>query len=286
MADIKFPEDFFPSNEHAFCVFLLDNQSMFDLHGHEFDELVIVRSGSGFHIVNDQAEMIRQGDFFFVTANDVHYYEATNSLSLINVLIHRKRQFKYIKDIECFLELIATNTRPFSSVYQPLAELHLTMVVELAENISQRRDDTFDALYFSSTESSFLQMLTLLCQRIGTVKSASNDEGNRAWLLDYIRQHYVQEINWRGVCEERGIAIRTLYRYFQMMTGKTPEKFHQLYRLLKAQELLRTTDISVGRIATLCGFMTPSRLTEAYHRYFQHTPSQERQLSSSIHKNT
>lgn len=286
MENIKCHEDFFPSNEHAFCVFTLNNQSMFDLHGHEFDELVIVRSGCGFHVVNDQAEMIREGDFFFVTANDVHYYEATSSLSLINVLMHRDRHFKYLKDIECLLERIAFNTRPFSYEYQPLVMRSLNRVINLAGDISQHRDDAFDFIYFSSTESSLLQILTILCQSIGSSKNAGGEEKNRAWLLDYIRLHYAQDINWRGVCEEHRIAIRTFYRYFKMMTGKTPEKFHQLYRLLKAQEFLRTTDISVGRIATLCGFMTSSRLTEAYHRYFQHTPSQERQLSSSINKNT
>lgn len=285
MVDIKSHEDFFPSDEHAFCVFMLNNQSMFDLHGHEFDELVIVRSGSGFHIVNDQAEMIRQGDFFFVTANDVHYYEATSSLSLVNVLIHRERRFKYIKDIDCLIERIVKNTRPFSQMYQPLTDNALETIVGLAEHISQQRDNAFDGIYFAGTESLFLQILTTLCQSIGAGKTVGVDERNRAWLLDHIRQHYAQEINWRGVCEDRGIAIRTLYRYFHLMTGKTPEKFHQLYRLLKAQELLRTTDIPIGRIATLCGFMTSSRLTEAYHRYFQRTPSQERLLSSSIIQN-
>ncbi|MDY1035992.1 helix-turn-helix domain-containing protein [Lelliottia sp. CFBP8978] len=281
MVDIKQCEDFFPSEEHAFCVFMLNNQAMADLHGHEFDELVIVRSGSGFHIVNDQAEMIRQGDFFFVTANDVHYYEATSELSLINILIRPQRMFKYIKDVDDLLIPITDKTRPFAENYQPLTELALNRIVLLAEGISHRRDDAFDSLYFSGTESAFLQILTILCEGQGVSKDAIDGWG-KVYLLDHIRQHYAQEINWKGVCEEAGIAIRTLYRFFHQMTGNTPEKFQQLYRLLKAQELLRTTDIPVSRIAILCGFLNPSRLTEAYRRYFQHTPSQERQLSLSI----
>ncbi|QKN80964.1 helix-turn-helix domain-containing protein [Scandinavium goeteborgense] len=282
MVDIKQCEDFFPSEDHAFCVFILSNQAMADLHGHEFDELVIVRSGSGFHIVNDHAEMIRPGDFFFVTANDVHYYEATSELSLINILIHRQRPFQYIKNIDALIESISEKTRPFDDRYQPLTERTLNSIITLAEGISRRRDDAFDPLYFSGTESAFLQILTLLCTEQTVSKSAVVDERRKIYLLDHIRQHYAQEINWKGVCEEGGIALRTLYRFFREMTGNTPEKFQQLYRLLKAQELLRTTDIPVSRIALLCGFLNPPRLTEAYRRYFQHTPSQERQLSTSI----
>ncbi|HEY2453871.1 MAG TPA: helix-turn-helix domain-containing protein [Scandinavium sp.] len=282
MVDIKQCEDFFPSEDHAFCVFMLSDQAVADLHGHEFDELVIVRSGSGFHIVNDHAEMIREGDFFFVTVNDVHYYEATIELSLINILIHRERSFKYIKDIDPLIDAIGEKTRPLDEDYHSLSVHSLNTVIDLAESISQRRDDAFDALYFSSTEAAFLQMLTLLCEALRTDKNAGESVRNKVYLLDHIRRHYAQEINWKGVCEEGGIALRTLYRFFHEMTGKTPEKFQQLYRLLKAQELLRTTDIPVSRIAMLCGFLNPPRLTEAYRRHFQRTPSQERQLSSSV----
>lgn len=286
MVDIKQCEDFFPSEDHAFCVFMLNNQAMADLHGHEFDELVIVRSGSGFHIVNDHAEMIRRGDFFFVTANDVHYYESTSELSLINILIHRQRDFKYIKNIDGMIESISNHTHPFSDSYQPLADVPLNAIISLAENISQRRDDAFDALYFSSTESSFLQILTILSESIAAPKPSQVEPKGKVYLLDQVRQNYAQEINWKSVCEEGGIAIRTLYRFFHEMTGQTPEKFQQLYRLLKAQELLRTTDIPVSRIATSCGFSNPPRLTEAYRRHFQRTPSQERQLSLSVQPDT
>lgn len=282
MVDIKQCEDFFPSKDHAFCVFMLNNQAMADLHGHEFDELVIVRSGSGFHIVNDHAEMIRQGDFFFVTANDVHYYEATSELSLINILIHRERDFQYVKNIDNLIDKLNSTTHPFSGGYYSLTENTLRDVISLAEGISQRRDDIFDDLYFSSTESSFLQILTALCQSISSIKIGNADEQGKLSVLDYIRDNYSQDINWKSVCEEKGIALRTLYRLFHELTGKTPDKFHQLYRLLKAQELLRTTDSSIGRVAVVCGFAHPARLTEAYRRQFQRTPSQERQLSSSV----
>jgi AraC family transcriptional regulator, L-rhamnose operon regulatory protein RhaS len=280
--DIKQCEDFFPSDDHSFCVFMLDNQEMADRHGHEFDELVIVRKGSGFHIVNDHVEMIRCGDFFFVTANDVHYYESTSELSLINILIRRQRDFKYIHNIDGLIDVIRTSTHPFNERYSPLGDAAYHEVIRLADNISQRRDDVFDQLYFSSTEACFLQILTLLCQGIAMPAAQEAEERGKFYLLDKIRQNYAQNINWKIACEEGGIAIRTLYRFFHEATGKTPEKFQQIYRLLKAQELLRTTDHPVSRIAASCGFIHSTRFAEAYRRHFKRTPSQERQLSSSV----
>lgn len=44
----------------------MNNQLMEGVHGHDFDELVIVRNGSGFHIINDEVKFICQGDFFLL----------------------------------------------------------------------------------------------------------------------------------------------------------------------------------------------------------------------------
>lgn len=91
--------DFFLSEHHAFSLFDMNRQSMEDVHVHEFDELVIVRNGSGFHIINDQVEFIHKGDFFIVSAHDVHCYESTNKLSIINILLHKERPFHFINNI-------------------------------------------------------------------------------------------------------------------------------------------------------------------------------------------
>ena len=78
------------------------------------------------------------------------------------------------------------------------------------------------------------------------------------------------------------MSKRTMFRFFKQMTGTTPEQFQHIYRLLKAQELLRTTERPIKDIALACGFINASRLTESYKKRFLHTPSQERHLSHSI----
>ena len=74
-----------------------------------------------------------------------------------------------------------------------------------------------------------------------------------------------------------------MFRFIKQTTGYTPEKFQLRYRLLKTQELLRTTDYSIGEIALICGFTHHARLTEAYKKQFSRTPSQERaRVSNSV----
>lgn len=281
--EIKQPEDFFLTQEHAFCLFMLDKQEMADMHGHDFDELVIVRSGSGFHIINDQVQLIGQGDFFFVSANDIHYYESTNNLSLINLLFHKQRHFRFIQNVDELLGVIRLHRKNFTHHNVCLSESELARVVKLTDELSARRDDNYDAVYFSAAEAVILEIMSLLCCCLGRKVDRNRTADNcRQKMFSYVRKNYTQNINWDNLCEESGMAKRTMFRFFKQMTGTTPEKFQQIYRLLKAQELLRTTDRQVNEIALACGFVTASRLTESYKKRFCRTPSQERRLSQSI----
>ncbi|PLR37876.1 AraC family transcriptional regulator [Chimaeribacter californicus] len=281
--DIKLSQDFFLSDAHAFCLFKLNNQAMADIHGHEFDELVIVCGGCGFHVVNDQVELIHQGDFFYVSANDVHYYNQTSQLSLINILIHKQRTFYFIYHIDDLLASVKKYTSPSTHYYPSLDENELNQVIADAAAVSERRDDCYDRAYFAHTESRLLSIFTTLYQSVEHAAHRTTHGGNGVlYLLNYIRQNYSQSINWQNLCEIAGLSPRTMYRAFNDLTGSTPQKFQQIYRLLKAQEKLRTTDLPVKTIAAHCGFSHAPHLTEMYKKQFSRTPTQERQLSRSV----
>jgi AraC family L-rhamnose operon regulatory protein RhaS len=164
-----------------------------------------------------------------------------------------------------------------------LSEAELEQIVLLTEKVSVRRDDSFDAAYFSATEAIILGMISVLYHcviRKGERNRSSESIKQR--MLNYVRKNYTQNINWDNLCEESGMAKRTMFRFFKHMTGTTPEQFQQIYRLLKAQELLRTTERPIKDVALACGFINASRLTESYKKRFLRTPSQERHLSHSI----
>ncbi|MBU9845612.1 helix-turn-helix domain-containing protein [Rahnella ecdela] len=276
--------DFFLSEEHAFSLFDMNRQSMEDVHGHEFDELVIVRNGSGFHIINDQAEFIHKGDFFIVSAHDVHCYESTNNLSITNILLHKDRPFHFISNIDVLTAGIKEYTASMKKRRGGLTDEELVQVIELTDKITRQCDARYDNTYFATAESCLLSMIVMLyqCATRREYRATPTDSGKRH-LLNYLRENYTCSINWNYLCEESGVAKRTMFRFVKEITGYTPEKFQQRYRLLKTQELLRTSDLSVGKIATLCGFSTTSRLTEAYRKQFNRTPTQERmRVSNSV----
>ncbi|POP44979.1 hypothetical protein CHU32_13950 [Superficieibacter electus] len=269
--------EFFLSEQHAFCLFILNNQQMEEVHGHEFDELVIVVAGSGFHIINDSVEFIYQGDFFFVTFNDTHSYLSTNHLSVINLLIRRERNFQYITNLDVLLRYLCGDSRQDKVHAACLSTEEVAQIVAYSNAINARNDDDYDALYFFATESIVMMMINQLCQSAARKNLLEKvEDARRKKLIHSLKHNYLQHINWSELSEECGIAKRTLFRFIKEITGYTPVRFQLLFRLLKAQELLRTTDKSVKEVAASCGFQNATRLTESYKRQFSYPPSQER----------
>lgn len=270
--------DFFHSRQHAFCLFLMNKQLIEGVHGHDFDEIVIVREGSGFHIINDTVQFICQGDFFLVTTSDTHSYISTNNLSIINILIRRTRGFNFLQGIDELLGNIATGR--LGNGGQTLCPMALTRIERWCKEVIARNEYRYDSLYFLYVEARFINIINELCDTRQHKTALSREEKGRASLIKTLKLSCFRHLDWHALSEECGIARRTMFRFIKRVTGYTPMRFQLLYRILKAQELLRTTDKTVGEIAVRCGFPNTIRLTEAYKRHFKYSPTHERELHS------
>lgn len=272
--------EFFHSELHAFCLFTMNNQLMEGVHGHEFDELVIVRNGSGFHIINDVVKFICEGDFFFVTTNDTHSYVSTNNLSVINILIRRNHAFHFLQHIDTLLARLKNSRQ--QHVEGTLSPAALADIERWGQEIVARNESDYDALYFSLCEAAFLNIINTLFQCGNHQEALSAEERGRANLIKTLKTNSLRQLDWAALSDDNGVARRTMFRFIKRITGYTPVKFQMLYRVLKAQELLRTTDKTISEIAARCGFMNAIRLTESYKRYFNYSPGHERELHSRV----
>lgn len=90
-------EAYFSSVDEKLSVYSSDPEDNNSEHCHDFDELVIVDSGHGLHVINGKPVFIQEGDVFFVRDNDYHFYDELGTLKLINVL-------GYLQE-HCFTEI-------------------------------------------------------------------------------------------------------------------------------------------------------------------------------------
>lgn len=74
------------------------------------------------------------------------------------------------------------------------------------------------------------------------------------------------------------LSQRHLQRMFKFYLNVSPTHYYLTLRLKRARELLRTTDASIARVTTVCGFQSPCHFSKAYRAQFGHAPSHERRL--------
>lgn len=248
-------------------------------HEHEFDELVIVDSGSGTHVCNGQPRFIQTGDVFFVRHSDAHFYSDLGELCLTNILSTPNKPFNCIPSFahtlskSCAGDLhhglwVSRSDRP--AIKSVLAELSQSLSITEPRQAVRR-------------EGYILQLLSMISQRVQPVgqQLALDARSNVDRLLAYINAHCTQDFDWERVGVNFGISSRNLYRILKKETGRTPDAYLNHLRLSYAQTRLLNSQASITEIAFSSGFNNISHFCRSYRNAFGLTPGDQRRLRQS-----
>ena len=86
------------------------------------------------------------------------------------------------------------------------------------------------------------------------------------------------------LAQDMAMSYSQLNRRMQDLVGTSPAVFIMQFRLEKAKQLLASTDIPIGYIATQCGFEDHSYFTRAFKQAYGETPKEYRQQHFSLEK--
>ncbi|PTQ73012.1 AraC family transcriptional regulator [Pseudomonas sp. GV071] len=99
---------------------------------------------------------------------------------------------------------------------------------------------------------------------------------NRA--VDYIFQHYVQDLSQEQVAEQLGMTPTYFSRFFKQATGRGFVEFVNRLRVSKSCELLSTSDKPVTDVCFESGFSNVSNFNRRFQQLKGMTPSGYRRL--------
>ncbi|WP_280382450.1 GlxA family transcriptional regulator [Nocardia wallacei] len=92
----------------------------------------------------------------------------------------------------------------------------------------------------------------------------------------YITQHIADPLTVADLADHAHVSERQLTRIFKTDLGTTPAAYLESARVEAARNRLETTDDTLDRIATTCGFNTTDTLTRAFRRQLDTTPAEYR----------
>jgi LacI family transcriptional regulator len=90
--------------------------------------------------------------------------------------------------------------------------------------------------------------------------------------LRFIQARAFQDIVVKDILQEVPVSRRSLEIQFRRYLGRSPAEEIRRVRLDKGRELLARTDMSIGEIASACGFANGTRFGVAFRKRFSKTP--------------
>ena len=92
--------------------------------------------------------------------------------------------------------------------------------------------------------------------------------------IAFIDSRYSYTISIEDVAHFVGVSRSTLFRMFIRYLEISPKGYLERYRIRKASALLRTTDLTVGSIATSVGYDNGLYFSKAFRRMTGQSPTE------------
>lgn len=261
------------SNLHTEYLCHLDKSASImprSMHSHNYVlEIILVISGIGKYIIDNQHIIARPGDILIINAEALHDETSlceleTYCLGLSNIQLPNKRPNQLIHDD--FLPIIQSQ-HYFESLKQ---------LFELIE-ITISRDDSLGIDYLNLLSSAIM----VICEDI--LRHHNRTKPHLKYSLadkikQYIDANYTDNINLTRIALDMNASEYYLSHIFKKLTSFSPLQYIIRRRIGEAQNLLINTNMSITEIATSIGYNNSNYFQNAFKKMIHITPGEYRRL--------
>ena len=107
-------------------------------------------------------------------------------------------------------------------------------------------------------------------------RSMSESRNEVAAVKNYIYNHYAEDLNLETLAEKVYLSSGYLSFIFKKETGMNLNRFIRVFRMEKAKELLRTTNMKVAMVSEQVGFANSSYFCRSFREYYGSSPESYR----------
>jgi AraC-like DNA-binding protein len=230
-----------------------------------------VLSGTGRLMANDSRGIsheyqIRSGEGFMIFPRQINTYIADTKLPWEYVWI----EFDGMRAREIIETAGLSPDHPvYHAAYKDLRENMKDEMLYIAEHHDAPPFHLMGHLYLFIdylSRSSSSQMTTSGRVRDFYIKEA----------LNYIEQNFPNDISIENIASFCGLNRTYFGRIFKETVGKSPQQFLLSYRMAKAAELLKLTDLSISDIGNAVGYPNQLHFSRAYKNVYGVSPREWR----------
>ena len=224
-------------------------------HWHTDLQFVYVLSGSICIKTLDAEETLLSGEGIFINKNVVHRIDKIDDC-----------------EYKCFIfpeRLVAFYPgSPVTRLIPSITNNHAISLISLSRNNgwAQNALNILRHMSFLETEKSdfyYYEVLSSLCNLwlillknidVPKISTEHSVTVRMRYMLQFIEKHYGEDISLRDLAASARISDSEALRCFKITMQTTPYRYLIDYRLSKAADLLKNTNLSISRISDICGF--------------------------------
>ena len=130
-------------------------------------------------------------------------------------------------------------------------------------------------------EALFLELCILICRAFsGAERKSLSEISNLSRLLEFMKQHYMEELSLTELARRGHCSVSSLCRLFRSALGRSPGEYLNTLRLERAAKDLREKTDSISSIAFAHGFSDSNYFSVRFSRYFGCSPREYRRVCS------
>lgn len=127
-----------------------------------------------------------------------------------------------------------------------------------------------------------LDTLVTCSQMPARVRNQSKNSYYVNEAMVFIQHNYVNSVTVEDIAKHLGLSRTHLGRLFKKITGQSPQKYLTHYRLSKAIDLMRTTELPLSEIAVQVGYSNQLYFSKVFHNIYGMPPSIWRQKDHMV----
>lgn len=237
---------------------------------HEY-QIIYITKGEGILETRHGRFPIKQGSIFFIFPNEWHRYKPNQKTGWIENYIGFDGEIA-----KSFM------TNPLFSLQQPVLN------IGIKEEIIDTYLKIFDLV--DKEQPGFQQIVSgMIIKLLGYIISFEKQKGFSGKRIVQVieesrflmRQNIAREINMEELAQKNNVGYSYFRKMFKKFTGVSPGQYHLQLKIMRAKDLLISTDKSIKEISYELGFQSIFYFSNMFKKKEGVNPSQFRKKNSA-----
>ena len=248
------------------------------MHWHEDLQFIYVVSGTVCVKTLEEEEILSAGEGVYINKNVVHTVEKIETCEYRSFLFPEVFVSFYIGSPASRLTQGITGNGDISLIVLYEETDWCRQALDILRELVKLEEGEKSTLYSYEVLSRLSALWLVMLRNVPIPEGLSENLSNvrtRAF-LQYIEVHYTEEVTLEALAGSAGVSKSECLRCFKATLQTTPYKYLMDYRLSKASQLLRETDLPISEIAIRTGFNGQSYFGKCFREKMGCSPREYR----------